>query len=70
MAHDESSDGRAEGGSQDAPGQDRNSSTGTTPNETPVGRVSGDETGDTEQSGGERREGRGRDTHEGALRDE
>jgi hypothetical protein len=61
---------RDEGGSDDAPGQDRNSTTGTTPNQTPVGRVSGDETADTGQSGGERRVGRSQDAHEGALRDE
>jgi hypothetical protein len=50
--------------------QDRHSSTGTTSNDTPVGRVSGDETGDTDESGGERRAGRPQDAHEGALRDE
>ena len=66
MAQDEP----VEGGSDDAPGQDRNSSTGTTPNAEPVGRASGDETDDTGQSGGERREGRSQDAHEGALRDE
>jgi hypothetical protein len=60
---------RDAGGSSDAPGQDRNSTTGTTPNDVPVGRVSGDETADTGQSGGERREGRSQDAHEGALRD-
>ena len=46
------------------------STTGTTPNQQPVGRASGDETADTGQSGGERRAGRGQDAHEGALRDE
>jgi hypothetical protein len=50
--------------------QDRHSSTGTTSNETPVGRASGDETGDTDESGGERRSGRDQDAHDGALRDE
>lgn len=53
----------------DAP-QDRHSTTGTTANDTPVGRVSGDETGDTDESGGERRAGRPQDAHDGALRDE
>ena len=63
MTTDESATG------PDAP-QDRNSSTGTTSNDTPVGRVSGDETGDTDESGGERRAGRPQDAHDGALRDE
>lgn len=65
----QTSDGRGPGTGPDAP-QDRHSSTGTTSNDTPVGRVSGDETGDTDESGGERRAGRPRDAHEGALRDE
>jgi len=63
MTTDESATG------PDAP-QDQNSSTGTTANDTPVGRVSGDETGDTDESGGERRAGRPQDAHDGALRDE
>ena len=50
--------------------QDRHSTTGTTSSETPVGRVSGDETGDTGESGAERSAGRSQDAHEGALRDE
>ena len=50
--------------------QDRNSSTGTTPNENFVGRASGDETGDTDQTGGEKAVGRPTDAHEGALRDD
>lgn len=50
--------------------QDRHSTTGTTSNDTSVGRVSGDETGDTDESGGERRAGRPQDAHDGALRDE
>jgi hypothetical protein len=61
--------GRDPGTGPDAP-QDRHSTTGTTVNDVPVGRVSGDETGDTDESGGERRAGRPRDAHDGALRDE
>jgi hypothetical protein len=61
--------GRDPGTGPDAP-QDRHSTTGTTSNDTPVGRVSGDETGDTDQSGGERAAGRPQDAHDGALRDE
>ena len=61
--------GRDPGTGPDAP-QDRHSTTGTTSNDTPVGRVSGDETGDTDESGGERRAGRPQDAHDGALRDE
>jgi hypothetical protein len=53
----------------DAP-QDRHSTTGTTSSDTFVGRVGGDESGDTGESGGERRAGRPRDAHDGALRDE
>ena len=63
------SGGRDPGTGPDAP-QDRHSTTGTTSNETPVGRVSGDETGDTDESGAERRAGRPQDAHDGALRDE
>ena len=62
-------DGRGQGTGPDAP-QDRHSTTGTTSNDTAVGRVSGDETGDTDQSGGDRRAGRPQDAHDGALRDE
>lgn len=63
---------RDSGGSEMPGTQDQNSSTGTTPNEEMVGRAGGDETADTEDSGGERRTGRSGegDTHEGALRDE
>lgn len=65
---------RATGGDDPGPGpnapQDRHSTTGTTSNDTPVGRVSGDETGDTDESGAERRAGRPQDAHDGALRDE
>ncbi len=63
------SGGRDPGTGPDAP-QDRHSTTGTTSNETLVGRVSGDETGDTDESGAERRAGRPQDAHDGALRDE
>jgi len=61
--------GREQGTEPDAP-QDRHSTTGTTSNDTFVGRVGGDETGDTGESGGERRAGRPQDAHDGALRDE
>ena len=63
------SGGRDPGTGPDAP-QDRHSSTGTTSNDAPVGRVSGDETGDADESGGDRRAGRPQDAHDGALRDE
>jgi hypothetical protein len=53
----------------DAP-QDRHSSTGTTESDTFVGRAGGDESGDTGESGGDRRAGRPQDAHDGALRDE
>ena len=66
----QTSTARDGGGVDDAGAQDRNSTTGTTPNETPVGRVSGDETGDTQASGADRRSGRDPDAHDGALRDE
>ena len=46
---------RDTGGAPDPEAQDRNSSTGTTPNETFVGRASGDEAGDTGLSGAEAR---------------
>ena len=50
--------------------QDQNSSTGTTSNDPPVGRVSGDETDEPDESGGDRRAGRPQDARDGALRDE
>lgn len=46
---------RDTGGAPDPEVQDQNSSTGTTPSETFVGRASGDETGDTGLSGAEAR---------------
>jgi hypothetical protein len=50
--------------------QDQNSTTGTTPNETPVGRASGDEAGDVGMSGAEGRRDGETTEGEGALRDE
>jgi len=62
---------RAVGGSTESLGtQDRNSSTGTTENETFVGRASGDETADPGASGAERRSNRGSHEGEGAARDD
>ena len=61
--------GRDPDSGPDSP-QDRHSTTGTTSNDIFVGRVSGDETGDVDESGGERRSGRPQDAHDGALRDE
>lgn len=65
---------RATGGRDPGDGhedsQDQNSTTGTTANDTFVGRASGDEAGDVEESGGERESGRPEDAHDGALRDE
>jgi hypothetical protein len=72
MTTDESATGEHDvptGTGPDAP-QDRHSTTGTTPSDTFVGRVSGDESGDTGESGGDRRAGRPQDAHDGALRDE
>lgn len=46
---------RATGGGSDAGTQDAHSTTGTTSNETYVGRVSGDESGDVGMSGSEAR---------------
>jgi hypothetical protein len=46
---------RDSGGTPDPQTQDQNSSTGTTPNETAVGRASGDEAGDSGLSGAEAR---------------
>ncbi len=46
---------RAAGGVGDSEAANPNSTTGTTPNETFVGRASGDEALDAEKSGGERR---------------
>lgn len=57
-------------GDGDEDSQDQNSTTGTTSNDKFVGRASGDEAGDVEGSGGERRSGRPEDAHDGALRDE
>ena len=61
--------GRESDAGPEAP-QDQNSTTGTTSNDVFVGRASGDETGDTDETGGERRSGRPEDAHDGALRDE
>lgn len=44
--------------------------TGSDSDDELVGRVSGDESGDTDESGGDRRAGRPEDAHDGALRDE
>jgi hypothetical protein len=46
---------RATGGVADSGADDPNSTTGTTPNETFVGRASGDEAGEAETSGAEKR---------------
>ena len=46
---------RATGGAADAGADDPNSTTGTTDSGTFVGRASGDEVGDTGESGGEKR---------------
>jgi hypothetical protein len=46
---------RATGGVPDSGADDPNSTTGTTPNETFVGRASGDEAGEAETSGAEKR---------------
>jgi hypothetical protein len=46
---------RETGGGSDVSTQDTNSSTGTTENETFVGRASGDEAGDVGESGSDRR---------------
>jgi hypothetical protein len=68
MTTDESASSKNETSADET--QDRNSSTGTTSNDPPVGRASGDETADAEESGGERRSGRPQDARDGALRDE
>jgi len=55
-AGDEATAGtRATGGAADRGADDANSTTGTTPNETFVGRASGDEAGEAETSGAEKR---------------
>ena len=46
---------RDTGGSDEAPGMDRNSTTGATPNAVFVGRAGSDETGDVGTSGAEAR---------------
>jgi hypothetical protein len=61
---------RETGGGPDVGTMDKNSSTGTTDNETYVGRAGGDETGDVGLSGGEARTGGPIDGHTGAARDE
>jgi len=60
---------RPTGGGSDAGTQDANSSTGTTQNETFVGRAGGDESGDTGMSGAEAR-GHGDLDQQGAARRE
>lgn len=61
---------RPTGGVDQPDVMDRNSSTGTTPNEEYVGRAGGDETGDVGLSGGEARTGERADGRTGAARDE
>jgi hypothetical protein len=61
---------RATGGEPQPSAPDQNSTTGTTPNETYVGRPSGDETADTGLSGGEGRAGGAVDDDQGAGRDD
>ena len=61
---------RETGGGPDVGTMDKNSSSGTTPNETYVGRPGGDETGDVGLSGGEARSGGAVDGRTGAARDE
>jgi hypothetical protein len=57
---------RETGGAPDSESPDSHSTTGTTPNQTFVGRASGDDAGDAEKSGAERRaEHHGRDRHSG-----
>ena len=60
---------RATGGGSGIGTQDRHSTTGTTSNDTFVGRVGGDETGDTGLSGAEARSDSDLD-HQGAARRE
>ena len=60
---------RATGGGSHARTQDRNSTTGTTSNDTFVGRAGGDEAGDTGLSGAEARSDADLD-HQGAARRE
>jgi hypothetical protein len=47
---------RATGGEDQPDAPDRNSTTGSTPNEVPVGRVAGQDVGYAEETGAERRE--------------
>jgi hypothetical protein len=62
--------GTREAGGVVQPGAtDQNSTTGTTPNESYVGRPSGDETGDTGLSGSEARAGGPVEDDQGAGRD-
>jgi hypothetical protein len=61
---------RDSGGVEQPNSQDRNSSTGTSSNETFVGRAGGDESGDVEASGGERRAGHVPGAGDGAARDD
>lgn len=60
---------RETGGVPDPTTMDQNSSTGTTPNQSYVGRAGGDETGDTGISGAEGRAGGEVGGHTGAARD-
>jgi hypothetical protein len=61
---------RETGGRPDVDSMDRNSTTGTTPSGTYVGRAGSDETGDVGTSGAEARSGRRADGRTGAARDE
>jgi hypothetical protein len=60
---------RETGGGSDAPTQDTHSSTGTSSNETFVGRPSGDESGDVSVSGSEARQTETDLDDQGAARD-
>ena len=61
---------RETGGGPDIGTADKNSSTGTTTNQTYVGRAGGDEAGDAGLSGGEARSGSPVEGRTGAARDE
>jgi hypothetical protein len=61
---------RESGGTEAASTQDRTSSTGTSPNDTFVGRVGGDEAGDVGTSGAGRRTGREPGAGDGAARND
>ena len=61
---------RATGGEPDTEAGDQNSTTGTTPSDTFVGRASGDEAGDAGISGAEARAAEGQDTPDDQQRDD